>query len=147
MEIIKVFLEWANLSNLGNMASIIGFIVTCFLLWEARKIRDSFIKRARIPEIVSDLENIAKEFFEHLKSFKTERRNVQEKAEKAVGLLEGVIPKMDDGQKKKIEEFILASRGLHGTNFNEDDCWKVYSQLSGLVVYLQQIEKDTKWDS
>ena len=104
-------------------------------------------KRARIPEIVSDLENIAKEFFEHLKSFETERRNVQEKTEKAVGLLEGVIPKMDDGQKKKIEEFILASRGLHGANFNEDDCWKVYSQLSGLVAYLQQIEKDTKWDS
>lgn len=126
--------------------SIVGFFVTCFLLWEARKIRNSFMRKARIPEIVVDLNEIAKDLFQHMKKFSDERWSVQEKIQNARGLLEGVLPKMENGHKEKISDFISTASSLNETELSEDSCWQAYTQLSSLVSYLQQLEKDTKWE-
>lgn len=130
-------------ANLSSTLSIIGFIVTCFLLWEARKIRDSFIRKARIPEIVGDLDRISGELVSNLKSYKEESRAAQEKIHQARALLESIKPKIPEKDRAKIDEFISNSVS---SDLDEDSAWNLYSQLSGVVTYLQQLAKDTRWD-
>ncbi|WP_338774287.1 hypothetical protein [Aeromonas veronii] len=134
------------ITDTAAILSIVGFIVTCFLLWEARKIRNSFMRKARIPEIVKDLDEISKELFSHLKSFSQENRNALQKIQNAKGLLESVLPKMDSGHQKKINEFVSLAGTADADTLTEDLCWGVYSQLSGLVTYFKQLEKDSKWE-
>lgn len=133
-------------TNLSVISSIIGLIVTCFLLWEAKKIRKSFMRKARIPEIVEDLDQISKELFKHLQAFTKESRNAQQKIQNAKGLLESILPKMDGGHKAKINSFINCASGMSEGEFSEDDCWNGYTELSRLIAYFKQLEKDTKWE-
>lgn len=52
--------EWLqNINTFGSAASIIGLIVTIFLFVEARSIRKSFLRRARLPELNKDLAKAA----------------------------------------------------------------------------------------
>ena len=48
--------EWlTDLNKIGSISSILGLIVTIFIFVEARKIRNSFLRRARLPEINKEL--------------------------------------------------------------------------------------------
>ncbi|EON6315223.1 hypothetical protein ACDP46_003501 [Vibrio cholerae] len=133
-------------TDMAAILSIVGFVVTCFLLWEARKIRNSFMRKARIPEIVEDLDEISKELFSHLKQFGEENRNALQKIQNAKGLLESVLPKMDNGHHKKINEFVTLASSADADTLTEDLCWDIYSQLSSLVTYFKQLAKDSKWE-
>jgi hypothetical protein len=104
------------------------------------------MRKARIPEIVEDLDEISKELFLHLKSFGEENRNALQKIQNAKGLLESVLPKMDNGHHKKISEFVTLASCADADTLTEDLCWDIYSQLSGLVTYFKQLEKDSKWE-
>lgn len=134
--------QW--LTDLAAILSIIGFAVTCFLFVEARKIRDSFIKKARIPEIVNDLERVFGELFSNLKTYTENKRAAHENIVKATGLLESIKPKLPKADAEKISEFIKKTReSLSGTP-SEDSFWSIYSDLSGIIAYLQQLAKDTR---
>lgn len=138
------FPSWV--ADVASIMSIVGFVVTCFLLLEARKIRQSFIRKVRIPEIVSELDSISSELIAALKSYKSENRSAHEKIQKASALMESILPKISANSSDRVQLFIKSSKtSLNGT-LDEDVCWRLYGELSGVVTYLQQISKDTKWD-
>lgn len=134
--------QWAT--DLASIFSIVGFIVTCFLFVEARKIRESFLRKARIPEIVTDLERVYGELFSNLKAYAENRRAAHENIVKATGLLESIMPKLQKTDAQKISEFIQKTRKSLGDTPNEDLLWSIYSDLSGVIAYLQQLAKDTR---
>jgi len=134
------------LTDIASIVSIIGFIVTCFLLVEARKIRNSFMRKARIPEIVNDLDRISGDLIANLKQYDNESRSAHEKIQKATALLESILPKIPDSQKEKVQSFIDGTNEAISNTLNEDSSWNVSTELSGVVTYLQQIAKDTRWD-
>ncbi len=104
------------------------------------------MRKARIPEIVEDLDEISKELFSHLRKFGEENRNALQKIQNAKGLLESVLPKMDNGHHKKINEFVTLASRADVDKLTEDLCWEIYSQLSSLVTYFKQLAKDSKWE-
>jgi len=134
------------LIDTASIVSIIGFIVTCFLFIEARKIRNSFMRKARIPEIVTDLDRIAEGLVENLKKYSEESRSAHEKIQRATALLESILLKIPEANKEKITDFIKTSKETLEVSLDEDSSWKIYGELSGVVTYLQQIAKDTRWD-
>ena len=136
----------AWLIDTASIVSIVGFIVTCFLFMEAKKIRKSFMRKARIPEIVTDLDRIADGLVADLKKYNEESRSAHEKIQRATALLESILLKVPDANKEKITDFIKASKEMIETTLDEDSSWKIYGELSGVVTYLQQIAKDTRWD-
>ncbi len=132
--------------DVADVMSLIGFVVTCFLFVEARKIRHSFMRKARIPEIVGDLDRISSELVSALKAYATESRVAHEKLQRASALLESILPKVPEKNKEKIVFFITSSKAKLSGPLGENECWDLYAQLSGVVTYLQQISKDTRWD-
>ena len=104
------------------------------------------MRKARIPEIVRDLDAISKKLFEHLKSLEKQKMNALQKIKDAKGVLEGTITKLDENHKTKINQFIQLCSEINPYEISQDKFWDVYTTLSGLVTYLKQIEKDSRWE-
>ncbi|CAI4158171.1 hypothetical protein ALT717_260004 [Alteromonas macleodii] len=104
------------------------------------------MRKARIPEIVNDLDRISGDLIANLKQYDNESRSAHEKIQKATALLESILPKIPDSQKEKVQSFIDGTNEAISNTLNEDSSWNVSTELSGVVTYLQQIAKDTRWD-
>jgi len=146
--------EWLpDLNKLGSLSSILGLIVTLFLLYEARKIRNSFLRRARLPEVNRELLKSTSQLSENLKDWSTDKNSSLETFSTIEALLENVRGKLPSDEKGKVDDYLS---NLHPrkwwflnsplSELTEDEAWSRYTDLSGLVTRLQQLAKDSKWD-
>jgi len=146
--------EWlTDLNKLGSFSSIIGLIVTLSLLYEARKIRNSFLRRARLPEVNRELVKSTSQLSENLKEWSSDKNSSLETFSTIKALLENIREKLPSDERRKVDEYLS---NLHPkkwrlinsplSELTEDEAWKRYTDLSGLVTRLQQLAKDSKWD-
>ncbi|WP_038912772.1 hypothetical protein [Dickeya zeae] len=146
--------DWlTDINKLGSISSIAGLIVTVFLFLEARKIRNSFLRRARLPEVNKELAKVTSEISESLKKWDADKKPALETFSKVKALLENISPKLPSDEKRKVENYLnrlqpkkyfIIKRSI--SELNEDSAWELYTELSGLITSLQQLAKDSKWD-
>lgn len=146
--------DWlTDINKLGSISSVIGLIVTVFLFIEARAIRNSFLRRARLPELNKELARATSQVSQHLKSWDEDKKPALESLSNVKALLENMKPKLPSDERKKVvaylsrlqptKYFVLKTRI---TELSEDSAWELYTELSGLVTSLEQLAKDSKWD-
>tara|TARA_R110001583_G_scaffold195126_1_gene369548 strand:- start:1642 stop:2088 length:447 start_codon:yes stop_codon:yes gene_type:complete len=146
--------DWlTDINKLGSISSIAGLIVTIFLFLEARKIRNSFLRKARLPEVTKELVKVTSEIAESLKKWDTDKTPALETFSKVKALLENIRPKLPSDEKRKVENYLNRLQQkkyfiikISISELNEDSAWELYTELSGLVTSLQQLAKDSKWD-
>ncbi len=147
----SIFPSW--MSDLAIISSIIGLGLSVFLFIEARKIKNSFLRRARLPEVLKELSQSNNKISKNLKNWDTESREGIEQFSIVRELLENLLLKLPDIEKKKVSAFI---RTLETRKFwiikkpimqvTNDQAWELYTGLSGLITSLKQLQKDSKWD-
>lgn len=136
--------QW--LIDLSSIASILGLLISIFLLWEAWKIRKLFALKARLPEVVEEASKMYDQFYSSLKNFNTDKQAVHDCMKKSEGILEVCLKKIDDKDvKKKINGILSLISKIKLGDSAEDEYWKVYSDFSSLLTVLRQNEKDIKW--
>ena len=146
--------EWlTDLNKIGSISSILGLIVTIFLFVEARKIRNSFLRRARLPEINRELAKATSNVSDQLKNWGEDKTPALEAFSNVKALLENIKPKLPSEEKNKVKDYLsrLQPKKYLFVNtslaeLGEDSAWELYTELSGLVTSLQQLAKDSKWD-
>lgn len=146
--------EWlTDLNKIGSISSILGLIVTTFLFFEARKIRNSFLRRARLPEINKELAKATSNVSGQLKNWGEDKTPALEAFSNVKALLENIKPKLPSEEKNKVKDYLsrLQPKKYFFVNISlaelgEDSAWELYTELSGLVTSLQQLAKDSKWD-
>lgn len=143
--------QW--LSDIGSISSIIGIIVTFFLFLEARKIRNSFLRRARLPEVIKDLTETNRKISKHLKEWGDESREGIHQLLIARELIENLKPKLPEIERKKCTAYVQKLQVRRLLFFRSDilvistdKAWELYSGLSGLITMLEQLQKDSKWE-
>lgn len=139
--------------DISTVSSIIGLIVTIFLFFEARTIRKSFLRRARLPAITKDLSKATSDISSSLKSWSTDKKPTLEMFATVRGLLENIKAKLPNEEQKNINGFL---RKLQPRKYmvlksslseiTEDKAWNLYADLNTVVTRLQQLVKDSKWD-
>lgn len=146
--------EWLpDMGDVGAISSVLGLIVTIFLFLEARQIRNSFLRRARLPEVCRDLSKLTSQLSGHLKGWNENKKPSLENFSKIKALLENIKEKLPGDEKKKVNECLMElsprqswfSRGSL-SDLTEEEAWRRYTELTGLVMSLQQLIKDSKWD-
>lgn len=145
--------EWISDTNtIGSAASIIGLIVTIFLFIEARSIRKSFLRRARLPELNKDLAKATSEISVHIKSWESNKEPALERFSHAKALLENIKKKLPEDERRMVEEYLnqlqpkgLLSKKREISDLNRDEAFKLYSGLHGLVTSLRELAKDNAW--
>ena len=146
--------DWlTDINKLGSISSIIGLGFTFFLFMEARWIRKSFIRRARLPELNKELRRTTSDLSENLKVWSNDKNRAIQSFSKVKALLENIKPKLPIDERKKVVAYLskLQQRRLFFikksmADLSEDSAWKLYTELSGLVTSLEQLAKDSKWD-
>lgn len=142
--------EWLNYT--AATSSIIGLAVTAFLLYEAKEIRKSFIRRARLPEISLEFGKVSSNFLKSLRDWPKEKRLGITQIHISVGLLRNAATKVSDADQKRINQAIAKlckRRFLRMEPVNDatlDEAWGFYYELSSVNTLLEQLVKDTKWD-
>lgn len=146
--------DWlTDLNKIGSISSVLGLVVTVFLFIEARKIRNSFIRRARLPEINKELAKATSKVSEQLKNWGADKTPALEAFSNVKALLENIKPKLPTEEKKKVGEYLnrlqpkkylVVKTSI--SELGEEAAWELYTELSGLVTSLQQLAKDSKWD-
>ncbi|MUH95238.1 hypothetical protein GNP63_01555 [Aliivibrio fischeri] len=139
--------------DLGTVLTVLGFIITLWLLWLTKDIKNSFLRRARLPQIIRELKSESTKLSSHLKKWEDEERDAIKQLSICKALLTNLVSKLPETEQKKCKEFIkkmtprkfLIFRGKV-TCINEDRAWELYTELSELTTILIQLEKDSKWD-
>jgi len=146
--------EWlTDLNKIGSISSILGLIVTIFLFVEARKIRNSFLRRARLPEVNKELAKATSNVSDQLKNWSKDKTPALEAFSNVKALLENIKPKLPSEEKNKVNDYLSRLQpkkylfvNTSLSELGEDSAWELYTELSGLVTSLQQLAKDSKWD-
>jgi hypothetical protein len=146
--------EWLpNINTIGSAASIIGLIVTTFLFIEARGIRNSFLRRARLPELNKDLAKATSDISIHIKTWESNKEPTLEKFSHAKALLENIKKKLPEDERRMVEKylnqlqpkrFLLKKKEI--SDLNRDEAFQLYSELLGLVTCLRELAKDNAWN-
>jgi len=96
--------QW--MTDISTISSIVGLIVTVFLFFEARTIRKSFLRRARLPAITKDLLKATSDISSNLKSWPNGKQPALEVFAQVKGLLENIKPKLPNEEQKHINGFL-----------------------------------------
>ncbi|CAI2297568.1 hypothetical protein [Vibrio parahaemolyticus] len=145
------FSQW--FVDVATFTTVIGFFLTLWLLYEARHIRNSFLRRARLPQITKELKVVSKELSSHLKNWATQKEEARNQLSISKALLENLIPKLPSEEQKKCKVFVKKLKPRKWLMFNdslsnvdEEQAWDLYTELSAITTMLIQLEKDSKWD-
>ena len=139
--------------DFSAISSIIGLGVTIFLLVEARAIRKSFLRRARLPNVTRELSELTSEISSRLKNWSGDEKPVIESFARIKGLLENLKPKLPTEQQKQVDDFLrklqprkylLLKAGL--SELSEDKAWSLYADLNTVVTSLAQLVEDSRWE-
>ncbi|EOW0798934.1 hypothetical protein ACN2LU_004500, partial [Vibrio vulnificus] len=147
----SVFPQW--FVDIATFTTVIGFFLTLWLLYEARHIRNSFLRRARLPQVTKELKAVSKTLSSHLKSWGTQKEDARNQLSISRALLENLIPKLPNEEQKKCKAFVKQLKPRKWliikdslSSVDEDQAWELYTELSAITTMLIQLEKDSKWD-
>lgn len=87
----------------ATLLTIIGFMLTIWLLYEAQHIRNSFLRRARLPQITKELQLVSKKLSGNLKGWDLEKADAINQLSVGKALLENLIPKLPDQEKRSVK--------------------------------------------
>lgn len=139
--------QWFN--DLANLSSVAELLVTIFLFIEARGITNSFLIKATLPDSIKKLENFSSKISSDLGDWSNKERLVQKHFSEALGCLKTLEKKLPSTQKKEVSDLIKKLRFkkfyLWDKKLTENDSWKLYADLSKVIVMLDQLQKDSKW--
>ncbi len=138
---IDTIIEWVF-----RFFTFLGFLISCFVLADTKKIKESFSRKARVPEIVKDFEKIFSALKKSLENYNDGNLHIYQKIHEARGLLSSIKEKMPETQKTAIQSFLVFTEKPDQFKDNEDKCWDIYTKLSEIIASIQQLEKNSKWD-
>lgn len=137
----------------GTVFSLVSFILTIFLLWQTKQIKNSFLRKARLPEVNKQLREISTNLASHLQNWEKQEREAHKTLYACKGLLINVSSKLPDKEKKlcgafvaklKRKRFIFFTGNI--SDVTEKEAWELYAEMSEIIILLIELEKDSKWD-
>jgi len=142
---------WVN--NIASICSILGLCISIYLLFAIKYIKKSFLRRARLPDVIKELTSVHKDLYNNLKDWENESLHGIEKLKISISLLENLKTKLPVTEKKLINQYLKKVKPTkymffidNISNLESEAAWDLYSDLSGLITSLNQLKEDSRWD-
>lgn len=146
--------QW--LTDTASISSLIGLIITIFVLYEAKKISQFYLMRVRLPEIINDLENISTKLPEITKNWEESKHERTKELARCNSILKNLKPKLEKYHQKSIKDVIkiLESKNIFGLSFgnkymselSQEQIFNIFEKLQIVVEDLKQKNKNLKWE-
>lgn len=130
--------------TVGNTASVAGFFVSLYVLFEVNKIRKNFLFKARIPQLIKALKEYAKNFSSNLQSFDNSEREIETNLSESLSTLKNLKGKVSGDSKHETKNLIKKIK-KRKKPITKDDLWEIYNDLQALINSLGHLHEDTQW--
>ncbi|MCB5186139.1 hypothetical protein LG201_13070 [Methylobacillus gramineus] len=143
-------MDWLNY---GNFVSTLGVLITLYLTREISYVKKSFIRKARLPEINNDLNVRYQKLLSLLREENIDNSKIKLNLLEVKAILRNLEKKLPSGEKKTAQnilkllnpkKYFISKLDLSG--FDKEYYWKIYEEMSELIVSLNLLMKDSHWD-
>lgn len=142
--------DW--LSPVADAASLAGLVVSAGIGYFTRSIAERVRVKIRIPQVRRALQENAVSLSENMAEWPRSKQKTIEAISRAEAILQNVKIKLSRNEKVKVLAVLKNMRGrrvqLYGKaslqHSSEEDFWKIYYGLVGVISSLEQLEKDSR---
>jgi hypothetical protein len=143
--LIESFLTRDNFSTLGTIFSIASFVLSIFVLWNVRKLRNAYRLRARGPSLIRELSKASSNLSKFLNEYDDSLSQVKEELAKAAVKLRRLRRNVNRDQKQSIRRVLQAIDQCEVTVQNEEE-GLVYIEIVKVTEELKDYQKDLDWE-
>lgn len=139
--------EWLTLSNIGNVASILGIGLSLYVIYNVREIRKSYLFAARAPDLLKRLRSHSSKIKDLLKEFETSIEEIEAELAKCSPVLDSLRTKVGRQERKSISkavQLISANKSLSAGSKNA--VWDIYKELLKVEEAMRNLHKDKQWE-
>ena len=146
------------INSIGSIASIIGALISLYLIYALRKIHKHFLFKARFPELKKSLSNKASKLIELFQEFDNNKPEIKHTLRLIETILKNLEKKLHGEYKSSVSNLKMEITKFNNSNsklnkflynyvpITTDNVWEIYSKLQALIEELNQKLKDSKWE-
>jgi hypothetical protein len=138
---------WGYLSIIADWASILSIFVSGYAVYEITRVRSEMVGRVRLPVLVAALRKQGSSFATLLDGYKedqTKRREFGLELARCQATLRLVLPKVSRDARQRTNKLIADIGTWRSAEIAEDDAWRIYAELNGLLEELKSVVEEQK---
>lgn len=141
--------QWIQDINTG--LSLLGFGITLYVLFEVKFIKSTFLSRARLPELIRDLEKAGSVLNGQLGQWPAQRNEALCQIKVAASLLKSasaMVPKTERDELLKTHEKLTGAAKNFSSQqaISTDFVWDLYSDIQSSIASMTQVSKNNRWE-
>ncbi len=148
LEATKQAVAWySDYSFWGNTASIVSLIISGFVFYGVRKIRQNFLFNARVPELTEKLNKQASRISSLLNDFDQSTEEIILEIGKGKITLKTLSSKLEKEQKKSASNIIklIDEHVSNLSTVDKDSIYKIYVEIRLFIEEMGNEIKDRQW--
>jgi hypothetical protein len=131
------------LGHLGNIASIISLVMTIFIFFSVKNIKEHFIARIRLPGLNKTLKDHSKKINSYLSDFDNNERVIKTEIKCFESTLKNLKSKVPGKNRKEIKQVLRKIKKVTNPITN-DEAWEIYNDLLATILTVENILKDIR---
>lgn len=145
---IKVveFLSGKSTTAFVNILSIVSFALTIWVAYSVRNIRRFYVFTARVPEITQKIKKHNSKVSELLNDFENSIPKIQIELTSIQVLLSSLKNKTNKNTKQSTNKIVKTIRSYNFKTADRDQLWDIYLQVTQLVLEIEDLQKDLRWE-
>lgn len=144
--VFQSLLNRETLSLVADFLSLAGFILSVFVLWNVRKLRNVYRLRARGPALIKELGKASTNLSKFLNELADFLPQVKEEMARAAVKLRALRRHTGSDQKRTIKRVLRAIDQCEITVENEEQVRLVYIEILKISEELKDYQKDLNWE-
>jgi len=131
-----------------SLSSILGLLITFWILLNLNEIRKDFLFRARIPQLIRKLKEHSSRLNKHLQDFDGSIPMINLELGKCRANLRSLRSKLPRNSKrsvKKLEKQIQKNTPAKAES-SKDTIREIYTDLNSVIEDMKNLEQDKKWE-
>lgn len=139
------------LQDINTALGLIGFVITVWVMIQLGSIKRSFRSRARLPEIILELEQSGSALNKALAGWPTQRNDAHSQIKVASSLIQSALQFVPNPTKRRAKftqkKLETAARKFTEREYNNAGAvWDLYSDIQSTIVSLNQVNRNLNWE-
>lgn len=141
--------QW--IQDIETGLSLLGFGITLYVLFEVKFIKNTFLSRARLPELIKDLQKAGSVLNGQLDQWPAQRNEALCQIKVAASLLKSastMLPKSEREELLKTHKKLTSAAQSFSSQqpLSTDSIWDLYSDIQSSIASMTQVSKNNRWE-
>lgn len=140
------FIQNASLSDAGDVASIIGLLLTFFIYFNLRSIKRFYVFRARVPELLERLIDQSSKIASYQQDFSNSLQGIDVEVAQVEITLKSLKQKLNGSVRASVVRVLKQLERYENQTKTSDNLWHLYIDLQKLIAEVHELQSDLKWE-